>query len=175
MKAARGFLLQPDSLIMACCAASVLCFCAAYALAGIWWAAGLSLLLGLLWIPAYKHPVPILVSFCLVVFTGLGVVGILLGLQAAWITIGLTAALAAWDLLFLNASLKNTPDDAGTRLFHTRHLSSLLLALGAGLLAALVGQLFSFQVPFIGMLVMAALVAWGLERTWVRFHIRGKK
>jgi hypothetical protein len=96
----------------------------------------------------------------------LAVTGSLTGSPASLMIIGSAAALAAWDLLFLDAALVSNSPGEQTRQFETKHLQSLALALGSGLLAAFLGSLLHLRISFVMLILFIALAVFGLERVW---------
>jgi hypothetical protein len=145
---------------------SMLCLAAGYALAGEWIGAVFAILTGPSWLFARKHPSSWLPSLCLLMSVGLAVVGRLLG-AAPWLMIYASGiALAAWDLLLLNASLDGNASGEQTRRYENKHLQSLALALGAGLLVTFLGRLLNPRLPFLLLAFLVALVIFGLDRIW---------
>ena len=149
-----------------CVAVSILCLFAGYGIAGQWIGAVIATITGLAWLPARKYPDSGLPDICLVVSVCLAVVGRLNGSPPFLMICGSAVALAVWDLTFLNDALSSNSDGDQTRQYESKHLQSLALALGCGLIVAFVGRLLNPQIPFIVMMLFIALVIFGLERIW---------
>jgi hypothetical protein len=75
-------------------------------------------------------------------------------------------ALAVWDLILLDGALGTNSSGEQIRRYENRHLQSLALALGAGLLVAFLGGLLHLQIPFVAMMLFVALVIFGFDRVW---------
>jgi len=75
-------------------------------------------------------------------------------------------ALAVWDLLFLDDTMGSNSSNEQSRQYESKHLQALALALGSGLLVALLGRLLNLQIPFIAMVLLVALLIFGFERSW---------
>ena len=126
----------------------------------------IAIITGLAWLPARKYPDSGLPFICLVASVCLAVAGQLIGSPPLLMICGSGFALAVWDLVFLNDALGRNSSGVQTRQYEGKHLQSLALALGSGLLVAFVGRLLNFQIPFIVMMLFVALVIFGLERIW---------
>ena len=68
--------------------------------------------------------------------------------------------------------MKGSSLDGQTRRYENKHLQSLAVVLGCGLIAALVGRLLNFEIPFAVMLLCVCLLLFGLERTWTAIKKR---
>ena len=145
------------------------CLTAAYAAVGRWQLAAASLLLGLSWFLVWKFAAVDAAPLFLCAAVALCALGILLGCQPWLMICAAAAALAAWDLHLLDSALKKFPTPAPYRFYQARHVKWLFLSLGGGLLAALLGQFLSFQLPFWVMLLLAAGFVFLLERVWRMF------
>ena len=152
---------------------AVTCFITGYLVESQWVGMGLALFLLPGWLLANKYPASLLPSLCLVLSAGLAAVGILIRLNTGLMVGATVAALVAWDLLLFNASFNHRPSNGESQDFSTHHLKTVLLVSGAGLLAVLLGQFLSFQIPFLIMLVLAVLIVFALERTW--FYLKKRK
>jgi high-affinity Fe2+/Pb2+ permease len=75
-------------------------------------------------------------------------------------------ALAVWDLILLDGALGTSSSGEQTRRYENKHLQSLALALGAGLLLAFLGGVLNLQIPFVAMMLLVALVIFGFDRIW---------
>jgi hypothetical protein len=154
-----------------CMLISTVCLAAGYASAGQWMGAGLAIILIAAWWLARKYPDADLGFICLLSSVCLAVAGQLSGAMAVLMTCGAGAALAAWDLLELDESLKG--DEPQTREYESRHLQALALALGSGLLLAILGRLLNFQMPFIVVALSVGVLLFGLDRVWLHIKKRG--
>jgi hypothetical protein len=159
-------------LLPLCLGISILCLAAGFGIAGRWIGAAIAVLTGLAWLFARKYPASWLPLACLVTSIFLAIVGILAG-SPSWLMIfGSGVAIAVWDLLFLeDASGGNAPEEQ-TRRYERKHLQSLALALGCGLMTTFVGRLLHFQIPFIVSMLLVGLLLFGLERIWGAFSKR---
>jgi len=149
-----------------CLAISILCLAAGYAIVGKWVGAVIVIITGFAWLFARKYLDSGLPFICLVMSVCLAVVGRLTGSPPLLMICGSGFALAVWDLVFLDNALGNNSLEAQTRQYESKHLQSLALALGCGLIVAFAGRLINFQIPFIVMMLFIALVIFGLERIW---------
>jgi hypothetical protein len=152
---------------------SILCLAAGYALVGHWIGAVIVIISGLSWVPARKNPDSWLPHLCLFAFVCLAVVGRLTGSTTILMLCGSGLALAAWDLFFLNDGLKGNTDVEQTKRYENKHLQSLALALGFGLMVAFIGRLLNFQIPFVILLLFVVMVVFGLDQVWS--HIKKRK
>jgi hypothetical protein len=150
----------------ACLAFSTFCLAAGYLIAGQWAGAALTLITGLAWLYARKDPALWLPQICLVAAVCLAVAGLLAGASPVLMLLGSGVALAVWDLILLEAALKGDTLNKQTRRYESRHLQSLALALGFGLLVTFLGRWLHFQLPFVILLLFVALVIFGLDRIW---------
>ena len=149
-----------------CAVLSALCLAAGYAVTGQWLGVVIAMIAGPGWVFARKYPASSLPLLCLLATMGLAVTGSLTGSPASLMIFGSAAALAAWDLLFLDVAVAGDSPGGQTRQFETRHLQSLALALGSGLLAAFLGSLLRLRLPFVMLIFFIALAVFGLERVW---------
>lgn len=149
-----------------CLVVSILCLAAGYVIAGLWIGAVIAIIAGLAWLPSRKYPSSLLPHICLFASVCLAVVGRLTGSPPLLMICGSGAALAAWDLLFLEDALKGSLYEGQTRRYENKHLKSLALALGSGLMVAFVGRLLNFQIPFVVLMLFVVLVVFGLDRVW---------
>ena len=145
---------------------SLLCLAAGYGLAGYWVGAAIAILMAPAWWLAHRDPTSSLPTVCLSGSVGLAVVGRLIGCSPAWMILGSAAALAAWDLIFLDSAVGNHSYGESTRLYENRHLQSLLMALGFALLAVVLGRFLNIQLPFIVQLLALTLMLVALDRVW---------
>jgi hypothetical protein len=159
-------LLLRKTLFVICLVVSMLCLAAGYGIAGQWIGAVIAVITGLAWLPARKYPASGLPFICLAVSVCLAVVGRLSGSPFLLMICGSGFALAVWDLVFLDDALGSNSFGEQTRRFENKHLQALALALGCGLIVAFVGRLINFRIPFMVMMLLVALLIFGLERIW---------
>jgi hypothetical protein len=145
---------------------SALCLAAGYAVTGQWFGVVIAIMNAPGWVLARKNPASSLPLLCLLVTIGLAAAGCLTGSPSSLMIFSSAAALAAWDLLFLDVAMVSNSHTAQTRQYEIKHLQSLALALGFGLLAAFLGGLLNLQVSFVMLMLFIALVVFGLERVW---------
>jgi hypothetical protein len=153
-------------LFLVCLIVSVLCLAGGYAFAGHWPGVGLAVLAGPGWLLARKYPAAWLQVICLLASVSLAGAGMLTGSPAVLMMCGSAFALAAWDLLLLDGVLGKDPFGVQVRQYENSHLQTLALALGSGLLAALLGHSLSLQTPFYVLAVLVILMLFGLNRIW---------
>ena len=145
---------------------SAVCLAVGFAVTGQWFGVVTAMITCPGWVLARKYPASSLPLICLLATIALAVTGSLTGSPASLMIIGSAAALAAWDLLFLDAALVSNSPGEQTRQFETKHLQSLALALGSGLLAAFLGSLLHLRISFVMLIFFIALAVFGLERGW---------
>jgi hypothetical protein len=154
------------TFLAACVVVSVLCLSAGYALTGRWVGAVIVMITGPAWLLARKYPASLLPHLCLLGSVCLTVGGLLSGIPPLLMFFDSGAALAAWDLLFLDDALGSYTSGEQTRQYEINHVRSLALALGSGLFVTFVGRLLNLQVPFVILMLFMALAVFGLERVW---------
>ena len=162
------------TLSVICLIISVLCLAAGYGIAGHWIGAIVSILIGPAWLLARKHPGSQLPLVCLLGSVGFAVAGRLTGSPPFLMILASAAALAAWDLLFLDSALGNDSSVEQTRHFEKKHLQSLTLALGSGLLGTLLGRFLTIQLPFVVLIFFIAFTLFALDRVWSSIKNTGK-
>ncbi len=144
--------------------AAAACLGFGFAAAGQWAfvAAALVLLAGgildLRWPSGWLAPVALAAS------TGLAAIGVFTGTATALMLLGATLSLAAWDLAQLDHALASNPPHEPTGRLERRHYQNLAIVVAAGLLAALASQGIQFQIPFVVMVALVALVLYFLLR-----------
>jgi hypothetical protein len=154
------------NLFILCLVTVTLCLVASYLILGNWLGLVIALLTGFTWWFARKYPASGLPLLCLLASICLAVAARLMG-SPAWLTICSAGfALVVWDLLLLDVALEGNSFTEQTRQYENKHLQSLSLTLVFGLLAALLGRLLNFQPPFALLILLVALVAFGLDRVW---------
>lgn len=154
------------TLFVICLILLVLCLAAGYGIARHWMGVMIVSLLGPAWWFARKYPGSQLSLVCLVVSVGLAVAGRLIGAPPVFMIFGSAVALAVWDLLFLDSALGNNSSAEQTRHYENKHLQSLTLALGSGLLGTLLGSFIKIQIPFIVLMLFITFILFALDRVW---------
>jgi hypothetical protein len=157
-------LLLRKTFFVICLTVSMLCLTAGYGIAGEWIGAAIAIVTGLAWLLARKYPASGLPFICLVVSVCLAVVGRLSGSPPLLMICGSGFALAVWDLIFLDEALGGNSSEEQTRQYESKHLQSLALALGSGLLITFLGRLLNLQIPFVLLMLFIALALFGLDR-----------
>jgi hypothetical protein len=148
------------------------CLTAGYALAWQWAGAAIAIFISLAWLLAQKYSVSWLSHLCLVVSVALAVIGHLIGNSPQLMILSSGLSLAVWDLsLFTNTLGKDSPGIQIHR-YEIKHFQSLALAICFGLAAALLGRQLHFKIPFILMLLCAALAVFGLNFVWTTIKNR---
>ncbi len=145
---------------------STLCLVAGYATTGQWIGIAMTLITGLTWLYARKNSALWLSHLCLLASVCLATAGILAGASPMLMLLGSGVALAVWDLVLLNDALRSSIFGGQTRRYENKHLQSLALAIGSGLLVALPGRWLHLEVPFVMLMLFVALVIFGLDRIW---------
>jgi hypothetical protein len=155
------------SLFVTCLVVLVVCLVSGYGIAGSWVGAAIALLVGFIWLPARKYPDSGLRFICLVASVALAVVGRLIG-SPPWLMIcGSGFSLAVWDLVFMDETLGGNALEQQARQYENRHLQSLALVLGSGLLVTFLGRMVNLQTPFVVLILFVALALFGLDRVYV--------
>jgi hypothetical protein len=155
-------------------AASVACLAAAFAAAGVWIAAGLVMLPGVLMAFHAKARGGWVASAFLAAMACAAAVAAVVGAPALLVVPGAALALAAWDLAELDrflrdGRLRSAEEPAGStkerpagggraeNALVKRHALSLIQALALGLLAAGGGLVLSLQIPFVLLFLLVIL------------------
>lgn len=112
-------------------------------------------------------------SVCLFVSVGLAASGLVLGAPVFLMIGAVSLSLAVWDLLTLDVALSGHFLGEQSQRYEARHLRSLGLALGSGILLCHVARLTSFHVPFAVLLLLVAAVVLTLDRIWTVTKSRG--
>ncbi len=149
-----------------CLALSVLCLAAGYGIARQWIGTVIAISIGLAWLLARRYPDSWLPFICLLASVCLAVVGRLTGSPPLLMICGSGIALAVWDLLLLDVALESNSFGEQTRQYESKHLQSLILALGLGLFVAFLGRLVTLQIPFALLVLFVALAIFSLDRIW---------
>ena len=133
---------------------------------------GITLVIALLslpiWLLARKRPATVPPSVALIVSVGVAAAGLFARASSVLMILSATLALASWDLVLLDHALADNPISSTQTiaLFQNRHYQSLALALGLGLMIALIGPMIHFQTPFVIMILLVILTLFSLDRVW---------
>jgi hypothetical protein len=152
------------TLFVVCLVVSALCLAAGYGISGQWVGVLVAIITGLAWLLARKYPASWLPLLCLLMTVGLAVAGRLTGSPPFLMICGSGVALAVWDLLFLDVALGSHSSGEQARQYEGKHLQSLALALGSGLLVTFLGRLLNLQIPFVLLMLFIALAIFALDR-----------
>jgi hypothetical protein len=128
------------------------------ALGGLWFVALPVLVMGVIWLAGQFRGWSWISSLGLVLSTVAAGGGLLVGLGAGWMLAGLVAALAAWDLHHFSHTLASVSRVEGGRSLERRHLQRLLVALGPGVVLAIVALGIEVTLSF-GFVLLLGLVA----------------
>jgi hypothetical protein len=158
--------LLRKTVFLICLAVSMLCLVAGYGIAGKWIGVVIALVTGFVWLFAGKYPSSGLPFVCLAGSVCLAVVGRLVGSPPLLMICGSGFALAVWDLIFLDEVLGGNLLEEQTKQYERKHLQSLALALGSGLLMTFLGRMINLQIPFVVAIVFVALIIFGLDRAY---------
>ena len=155
-------------LSLVCSMICAACLAAGYAANGGWIAVAASASTGLMWLLAYKRPASLPPSAALVVSVTWGAVGLLANATPILMILSTTLALAGWNLMLLDHTLTGCTNASAETisLFENRHYQSLALALGPGLLIVIAGRMIQFEIPFGGLIILAILALFSLDRIW---------
>jgi len=152
-------------LRLVCSIAATLCLSVGYMALGDWLALLVWLTLAV-WLLAWRKSSRGLSIFALLLDVSLSAGGLVSGARPELMLISAALALASWDLSLWNMALAgNDRPDSQSSLAYS-HITSLALAVGLGLLAALAGRLLRFQLPFVVMVLLVLLVLFGIDRLW---------
>jgi len=160
------------TFLVVCLVVLLLCLMAGYGFAGQWIGGVIALTSGLAWLPARKYPASWIPHLCLITSVGLAVTGQLTGASPLLMICGSGFALAAWDLILLDGALSTHSVVEQSERYELKHIQSLALALGAGLLVAFLGGMLNLQIPFVVMMLFVALVIFGFDRVWATIKKR---
>lgn len=149
------------NLTLLCPALSSLCLAGGFLPS---WAAAAGALTLLIWAAAHRKKTLWTANLGLAAATAAAAYGLATGAGLAWMLPAAALGLASWDLLLLDARLEQNPPGVPTAALERAHFAALVLALGLGLLAAALGQLIRFQIPFFFMLILVALAYVSLDR-----------
>ncbi len=144
-----------------CLGLGLICLAGGYGMAGQWVGASIVFLPVLaLFFSRRLKSAWLLPSLCLVSLVGLAAFGLWVGAPTLLMILGATAALAAWNL-----DLRETSSLTVTaRRFEYKHIQSVALALGLGLVIAAGVRLVPLQIPFVFLVLIILLNLFSLDR-----------
>ena len=137
---------------------------AAFLVSGLWPAALITIVLGILWVLAYRGrryggaTGPLI---CLVIAAA-GAVAVTGGIL--WGLAGIITALAAWDLTRFSYRLDGGGSDIETRDLERQHLMRLLAICGLGLVVGWLASVFHFKLSMAAALGLGFLAVLGLSQ-----------
>lgn len=143
---------------------STACFATAYSVSGHWPIAAVLLLCPLFWFLLRGQSVLWRSSCLLTASVVLAAVGVMLDVSAALMAVAITAALAAWDLVNFDETLKLSLIPEVRKSLVQSHLRSLFMAVATGMLLALSASLVRLELPFaatgaLALVLIAALMS----------------
>jgi len=153
-------------LFIICLFLATISLSSAFLSTGNWIGMAFALISAPAWLLTRKYPHSGLAPICLLASVSLAAAGLLAGAPALLMIYAAALTLATWDLLSLDLALAGDSSEEQTRRYENRHLQSLGIALGAGLLLATFGRLITLHTPFALLLFLVALAAFGLDRIW---------
>ncbi len=153
-------------IILALMALSTACLAFGFARVAQWAAAAAVLAFWLVWLAAWRWPNVWSPSAALLVSIGIASGGLLAGAASLPVLIGITLILAVWDLTLLDQVIASTAPGKALAYLEQKHYQSLGLAVGIGLLGVVAGQIVRFPIPFVGVVFLAILAFFGLDRIW---------
>ncbi len=162
------------TFFLICLIISVLCLAAGYWISGQWMGWMITILIVPAWLFARKYPGSPLPLVCLLGSVGFAAAGTLIGSPPLLMMFAAGMALAVWDLLSLDSSLGDHLPTEGTRHYEHKHLQSLALALGLGLLGTLLGGFLKIQIPFLVLMLSITFLLFALDRVWAYIKNTGK-
>ncbi|MFN2291058.1 MAG: hypothetical protein ACK2UC_07720 [Anaerolineae bacterium] len=130
------------------------------------WAWSLAVLVATaVWVAGQWRRWPRIPDVGLPILTGFAAVGVLLGLRAELMVLGLTGALCAWDLDRFLSRLEQAGQVRDPRALADRHLGRLLSVAGLGLLLALLALQMELRLTLWTALLLGLLAVLALGRT----------
>ena len=158
---------SPKILALIVWIASCACLGAGYAVNGP--AAAVSLVPLIICLAGYRWPSKWLITTALLVSICVAAAGLLKGAVQLWMIIGAMLALAGWNLALFDLALSGSSSLEVTALLEKKHFLALGMVFGLGLLLVIAGRLPVLQIPLLGMMLLAALALFALERAWRSF------
>jgi hypothetical protein len=136
----------------------------AYALSGLWVAAVVAILLGLLWLALDGQRWSWLASVGLILCVGLAALGFTQRLPPWMLLVGLLAVLTAWDLDDFQSVLESEASVQGAATMQRNHLQRLLVVDLLGLALGLVALQVRTRLTLGVALLLGLLAVLGLSR-----------
>jgi hypothetical protein len=155
---------QTKILAWGCTLLSALFLLAGYGLGGDWKLLSLLLAIPLTWVLFRKGSAGLLLSSLLFVYVFLAALGLVLHLSPYLMIGGCAFALAGWESARFWLDLRAAPLRVQDQPLEALHNRDLTLAIGIGLLLALVGLNIRLQLPFGLIAILALLASYGLYR-----------
>jgi hypothetical protein len=149
---------------------SNLCLAVGFIAVGQWLGLALVVFILLAWLMSRRSQFEWLVVMALPSAVILAAMGMWGGASPYLMIPGATLGLVGWDLTLFDQSLADDAESPAASRLVRKHYTALGLVLGVGLLAAFAGRIVSVQLPFVVILVLAAALAFFLERAWRTFH-----
>jgi hypothetical protein len=154
-------------LLLLCLVASTAFLAVAYVLAGHWWGACVVILPGVFSLFHRKIRARWLPPAYLAGMFSAAAVGLYSGASPHLVLVGATLALAGWDLMNLDRSMAGGGSVHAAGRFEMRHVRSLAVALGLGLVLAEGGIVLLLRLPFSVMLLLVILLVFSLSRVFL--------
>jgi hypothetical protein len=137
---------------------------AAYLWAGQWFVLPALAVLGIGWILIRRNSTAGASRWLLASVTALAAIAAVMDLSMILIVMGTVAALAAWDLVDFHSALQISARATDRiRLTHL-HMKWLPVAVGSGMLLALLASIASFELPFAAAAALAVILVISLTR-----------
>jgi hypothetical protein len=161
--------VQTRIIAFACTLLAALCLLAGFLLGRNWVNLLLLLVIPLAWVFLRKASAGLTSSILLFAYIFLAVVGLLNHLSPYLLIGGCAFALGAWESTQFLLNFRNSPVRSANQRLENFHNKDLGLAVGFGLLLALVGLNIRLRLPFGLIAVLALLAAYGLYRGF-KYH-----
>ena len=140
-------------------------FSVAYVVAQMNLIAAWTLVFGVIWLILELRGIGALNGIFLLVFLAFAVLGCLNDLSAPVMLLGVSTALAAWDLSRFRARIADEAEGNANPLLEAHRLQKLTLTLIAGYLLALVPTLVSLSLTFVSLAVITLVAMLLLRRS----------
>ncbi len=156
--------VQTKTIALGCTLLSALFLLAGYSLGGNWKLLLPLLAIPLAWILFRKAAASLRLSILLFVYVFLAALGLFLHLSSYLMIGGCAFALAGWESAGFLLNFRSSPMRSKDQRLEGLHTKDLALAIGSGLLLALLGLNVRLQLPFGLVAGLAILAAYGLYR-----------
>jgi len=147
-------------------AASLLCLGAGFGLMRVWAIFLFFPAIPLFWFTMRKVSPRITISILFFTYVLLAAAGLSFGLFPPLMLIGCTGALAAWESAQFLFNFQGVSTDLLDPRLERHHNRDLAVAIGSGLLLAILGLNIHFRLPFGVIAVLAILAVYGLYRAF---------